>query len=50
MTTHNDDQSNLRNFMYNLVASLCYDSPTVGPGTETCWTNLKQYNLTQLVL
>jgi len=36
--------------MYNLVASPCYDGPAGGPRTETCWTNLKQYNLTQLVL
>ena len=37
--TH-DDQANWHNFMYNLVASLCFDGPTCGPGTETCWTNL----------
>ena len=36
--------------MYNLVVSLCYNCPTDGPQTETCWTNLKQDSLTQLVL
>jgi len=36
--------------LYNLVASLCYDGPTGGAGTETCWTKLKQYKLTQLML